>query len=61
MPAKSKEQFKLMKGICEGTYPDGHRGISRRLACEFVGGQSPKGLPTKDKRKIVKDKINNLK
>ena len=33
-----------MKGICEGTYPDGYRGISRKVACEYVKGQSPKGL-----------------
>ena len=53
MPAKSKVQFKLMKAICEGTYPDGYQGISKKVACEFVGGQSPKGLPEK-KREIIK-------
>lgn len=51
MPAKSQKQFGLMKGICEGTYPDGYRGISREVACEFVRGQSPKGLPKKKKAK----------
>lgn len=51
MPAKSKAQFKLMKGICEGSYPSGHRGVSRKTACEFVKGQSPKGLPKKKGRK----------
>jgi hypothetical protein len=51
MPAKSKAQFKLMKAICEGTYPSGYRGISRRVACEFVKGQSPKGLPRKKRKR----------
>lgn len=58
MPAKSKSQFKLMKGICEGTYPSGYRGISKKVACEFVDHQSPKGLPTRKKKsKLVKKKI----
>jgi len=51
MPAKSKAQFALMKGICEGTYPSGYRGISKSVACEYVSGQSPKGLPKKKKVK----------
>jgi len=61
MPAKSKAQFALMKGICEGTYPSGYRGISKKVACEFVNHQSPKGLPKKVKKKkkplITKKKI----
>lgn len=51
MPAKSKAQFKLMKGICEGNYPSGYRGISKKTACEFVNHQSPKGLPKKKKKR----------
>lgn len=51
MPAKSKPQYKLMKGICEGTYPSGYRGISRKVACEYVRGQSPKGLPARKRKK----------
>jgi len=60
MPAKSKAQFKLMKAICEGTYPSGYRGISKKVACEFVDHQSPKELPKKVKKKksvIIKKKI----
>jgi len=60
MPAKSKAQFKLMKAIAEGTYPSGYRGISRKVAREFVNHQSPKGLPRKVKKKktlIAKKKI----
>jgi len=45
MPAKSKAQFKFMKGICEGSVPAGGKRPSRKVACEFVKGQSPKGLP----------------
>jgi len=58
MPAKSKAQFKLMKAICEGTYPSGYRGISKKVACEFVNHQSPKGLPrkVKKKKKVCKKK-----
>jgi len=51
MPAVSKQQFGLMKGICEGTYPSGYKGISRKVACEFVKGQSPKGLPARKRKK----------
>jgi len=56
MPAVSKNQFKLFKGICEGNYPDGYRGISKAVACEFVKGQSPKGLPKKKKFRIKRRK-----
>ncbi|RLF89001.1 hypothetical protein DRN43_04660 [Thermococci archaeon] len=51
MPAVSKAQWKLFKAICEGTYPSGYRGISREVACEFIRGQSPKGLPSRVKKK----------
>ena len=47
MPAKSKAQFKLMKGVCEGSIKK--KGLSRKTACEYVKGQSPKGLPKKKK------------
>ena len=49
MPAKSRAQFRLMKGIAEGSIkPKG--GLSKATASEFVGGQSPKGLPEKKKK-----------
>jgi len=58
MPAKSKAQFKLMKAIAEGTYPSGYRGISKKVAKEFVDHQSPKGLPSRKKKsKLTKKKI----
>ena len=44
MPARSKQQFKLMKGIAEGSIkPRG--SLTRKVAREYVKGQSPKGLP----------------
>ena len=51
MPAKSKQQFKLMKGICAGSIRPRKGLPSKKVACEFVKGQSPKGLPRKKKRK----------
>jgi len=50
MPAKSKKQFKLMKGIAEGGIKPRKGLPSKKVAKEFVKGQSPKGLPTKKKR-----------
>jgi hypothetical protein len=47
MPAKSKQQFKLMKGICQGSIKPRKGLPSKQQACEFVEGQSPKGLPKK--------------
>jgi len=50
MPAKSKAQFKLMKGIAEGSIkPKG--GITKKVALEFIKGQSPKGLPEKKRKR----------
>ena len=35
-----------MAGICSGTYPDGYRGISKKVACDFVNKtNSLAGLP----------------
>lgn len=47
MPAKSKQQFKLMKGIAEGSIKPRKGLPSKSVACEYVKGQSPKGLPKK--------------
>lgn len=51
--AKSKAQFRTMKGICEGDTELGEKlGISKEVACEFVKNhQSPKGLPERVKKK----------
>jgi len=52
MPATSQQQFKYMQGICHGTI-DPPKGMTREKACEYIAGQSPKGLP---KRKVAKVK-----
>ena len=46
MLVKSLSQYKLFEGICHGSYPDGYRGISKKVACEFVNKtHSLAGLP----------------
>lgn len=60
MPAKSKAQFRLMAGICNGTYPDGYRGISKKVACEFVNKtKSVKKLP--EKKSLKSELVKKLK
>lgn len=57
MPAKSKAQFKLMKGIAEGNYPSGYRGISKKVASEIVSGQKLSSIKRElAKRLLKKDK-----
>ena len=46
MPAKSKAQFKLMKGIAEGSIKP-RKSLTKKVAQEYIKGQSPKGLPKK--------------
>ena len=50
MPAKSKQQFKLMKGIATGSIKPRKGLPSKKQAQEFIQGQSPKGLPRKKKK-----------
>ena len=50
MPAKSKQQFRMMKGICSGSIPP-KGSLTREVACEYVRGQSSKGLPRKKGKK----------
>jgi hypothetical protein len=54
MPAKSKKQYRLMQAVCHGTAKKKPKGLSQAKACEFVEGQSPKGLPTKVKKRKQK-------
>jgi len=52
MPAKSKSQWGLMKGIVEGSIPPRKGLPSKKVAREFISSQpSPKGLPRKKKSK----------
>jgi hypothetical protein len=50
MPAVSKSQFRLMKGIEKGSIPP-KGGLSKSKAAEFVAGQSPQRLPQRKKAK----------
>lgn len=45
MPAKSKRQYRFMQAVCHGTARNKPEGLSKAEACEYVEGQSPKGLP----------------
>ena len=36
MPFKSQAQAKLMHGVSSGVYPSGYRGISKKVADDFV-------------------------
>ncbi len=36
MPFKSQAQARLIQGVASGTYPDGYRGISKKVADNFV-------------------------
>ena len=36
MPFKSQAQARLIQGVANGTYPDGYRGISKKVADDFV-------------------------
>jgi len=50
-----------MAAICQGSYPDGYRGISKKVACEFVKGQHPDGLPQKKSNKNNYNKNTHYK
>ena len=54
MPAKSKQQYKLMKGIAEGSIKHKPGLPSKKTAQEYVKGQSPKGLPKKKAKQHYK-------
>lgn len=49
MPAESKAQFRFMQAVAHGGIKKS--GLSPEQAAEYVGGQSPKGLPEKVKLK----------
>ena len=49
MPATSKAQWKLMKGLCEGSIKPREDLPSKKQACEYIKGQPepPKEEPKK--------------
>jgi hypothetical protein len=48
--ATSKAQFRLLKGVAQGSIPP-KGGLSRQTAQEMLGGQSPQGLPERKSKK----------
>jgi len=57
--ASSKSQFRLFKGISEGTIaPKG--GLTKEKATEMIGDQSPKGLPEKVKQHAPNRVMNKI-
>ena len=53
MPAESKAQYRFMQAMLHGDEPKkkGKKRPSKKVAREFVEGQSPKGLPERKRRK----------
>lgn len=47
MPAKSKAQFRFMKGVAKGSIK--RKALSPEEAEEYTAGQSPRHLPAKKK------------
>lgn len=48
-PAKSIKQFRFMQAVANGSIKK--KGLSKAEAKEYVSGQSPKGLPTRVKKR----------
>jgi hypothetical protein len=48
--ARSKTQWRLLKGIAEGSLPP-RDGLTRARAKELLGDQSPKGLPERKRKR----------
>jgi len=62
MPGKatSKSQFRLFKGISEGTIPE--RGsLTKAKAAEMLGGQTEQGLPEKAAGKALNRLVTKVK
>lgn len=62
MPGKatSKSQFRLLKGIAEGTIPE--RGtLTKAKAAEMLGDQTPQGLPERVKVKALGRLVGRVK
>ena len=62
MPNKitSKSQFRLFKGIAEGTIPE--KGtLTKEKAAEMLGDQTPQGLPEKVAGKALNRLVGRVK
>lgn len=52
MPVKSKQQLKLMAGICSGSIKPRKGLPSKKVACEFLKRtKTTKGLPRRVKKR----------
>ena len=60
MPATSKSQFRLFKGIAEGTIPPKDT-LTKAKAAEMIGGQPPDNLPEKAKGEALGRLVNKVK
>ena len=58
--ATSKSQFRLFKGIAEGTIPE--KGtLTKAKAAEMLGNQTPQGLPEKVAGKALGRLVSRVK
>jgi hypothetical protein len=58
--ATSKSQFRLFKGIAEGTIPE--KGtLTKEKAAEMLGNQTPQGLPEKVAGKALGRLVSRVK
>lgn len=60
MPATSKSQFRLMKGIAEGSIPP-KGSLTKEKAEEFISGQTSQGLPEKVAGKALGRLVGRVK
>lgn len=58
--AKSKSQFRLFKGIAEGTIPE-KGSLTKEKAAELLGKQTQHGLPERVKAKALNRVVNRIK
>jgi hypothetical protein len=58
--ATSKSQFRLLKGIAEGSISE--RGsLTKEKATEMLGSQTPYGLPEKAKKEALGRLVDKVK
>ena len=60
MPATSKSQFRLFKGIAEGTIPPKDT-LTKAKAAEMISNQSPGNLPERAKGEALGRLVGRVK
>jgi hypothetical protein len=58
--ATSKRQWRLFKGIAEGSIPE-KGSLTKEKAAEMLGEQSPRGLPEKAAKKGLSRLVSRAK